>query len=390
MSTSPPAVRIEASALDRFLADPPTPLRRAVSMMGLVLPTLIGVYAAAYSASSGAVRGPVWLAVVAIALGSLGLYTFRWLPVVSVALAIIAWELSGSALFVVAVSYLLARRQPRGWWALLAVLLLLHPLGLAPAPQVFASGHALLPTEAVPLYACVTPALVGLTVRSAGRTVALARDRAMLLEDAASSRAAEAVAADRLRTSRELHDLLGQRLSSISLRSAALRAQTDDAKLHALAAKIELTSAESIEDLHFVIGLMRSGSTAPHPRPADINEAVSRARADGIAVDLEMHGSTMHLTAQQQQLFVAVVEEALHNARKHAPGAGVGVAFEHRADGASHLTIRNGPAEYPPAGLPSGGFGLVGAMERAAELGAALTATPTSDGGFVVELEVPA
>jgi signal transduction histidine kinase len=83
-----------------------------------------------------------------------------------------------------------------------------------------------------------------------------------------------------------------------------------------------------------------------------------------------------------------IVQEALTNAGKHAPGAAVGVCVE-RPAGALVVRVLNGPAEVP-ADAPGGGFGLVGLGERVRTLGGRLRAEPRLDGGFAVEAVLPA
>jgi signal transduction histidine kinase len=356
-----------------------------------LLPVLLIGYAVAYSFRSGA-SDRLWIgATVAFVLAGLSLYGFARLPVAPVALAVVAWEVSGSAVFIIAVSYLLGRRRPTLWWAYVFVLAVLHPLGLAPAPQVFAAGHALLPNEAVPLYACLTPALIGVGVWASVRNLELARERTALIEDAADARAAAAVSADRLRISRELHDLLGQRLSSVALRAAVLTMRAEDPELRSIAEAIAATSAESIEDLHFVIRMMRRDASVHEPhRSRSVEDAIAVTRATGVTVraDLTANEGTLH--DDQRLLIIAVLEETLHNAVKHAPGAGIDVCTSFPEPGRFELTVRNGPPLGVVPRLPTGGFGLVGAAERAAELGAQLDVAGTDDGGFGVRLVVPA
>ena len=88
--------------------------------------------------------------------------------------------------------------------------------------------------------------------------------------------------------------------------------------------------------------------------------------------------------------FYRVAQEALSNARDHAPGAPVTITIRHRRDGTT-LLVRNDPPAVvaTPANGDRRGFGLIGMRERAKLIGATLTAGPAADGGWQVELTVP-
>jgi signal transduction histidine kinase len=84
-----------------------------------------------------------------------------------------------------------------------------------------------------------------------------------------------------------------------------------------------------------------------------------------------------------------IVQEALTNAGKHAPGAAVDVRVERRP-GELVVRVVNGPVQRPAGQVPGGGFGLVGLAERVRTLGGRLRAEPRLDGGFCVEAVLPA
>ena len=83
-----------------------------------------------------------------------------------------------------------------------------------------------------------------------------------------------------------------------------------------------------------------------------------------------------------------MVQEALTNAGKHAPGAAVAVTLDYRPAELA-VSVVNRRATRPPAGLPSGGHGLVGLRERVRTVGGDLSAEPRLDGGFRVEAVLP-
>lgn len=90
-----------------------------------------------------------------------------------------------------------------------------------------------------------------------------------------------------------------------------------------------------------------------------------------------------------QRAIYRTVQEALTNARKHAPGTSATVHIRHH-DGAVRATVTNTAPTRPPLPLPSAHHGLVGLRQRAALLGGTVTAGPTADGGYELRLELPA
>jgi signal transduction histidine kinase len=139
-----------------------------------------------------------------------------------------------------------------------------------------------------------------------------------------------------------------------------------------------------------LLGVLRSEEddlpTAPQPGLADVDALVEKARAAGLDVSVERDGlatvpPTVGLAAYR------IVQEALTNARRHAPGAAVDVEL-HYADDSLLVRIRdNGPG--PPPALRAGGHGLLGMRERAAAVGGRLRSGPAPGGGFLVTADLP-
>ncbi|MFI0152712.1 sensor histidine kinase [Streptomyces lydicus] len=137
---------------------------------------------------------------------------------------------------------------------------------------------------------------------------------------------------------------------------------------------------------------------AEGPSLADLGDLVGQSRAAGMVVELSVDdpadepvGAGLRYAARVEQTVYRVVQEALTNVHKHAPGARARVRLAHR-EGELAVQVENGPCEGDAAnaGLPSGGNGLVGMRERVTALGGVFVSGPTDAGGFRVSAVVPA
>jgi signal transduction histidine kinase len=230
---------------------------------------------------------------------------------------------------------------------------------------------------------------VGAAVLTAFATIAgaILRDRSALL---AEVRAARAEAMDRRRNElrivaleeraalgRELHDSVGHALTVIALQAgAARRLEAVDPPAAAGARQtIERTAREALDDL-------RRGFEAT---PSTIERLVSTARSAGL--DVTVDGSPP--PAELAGMVFRVVQEALTNALRHAPGTQVRIELGPAAvDAAYACTISNSVPRITPAAFPSAGRGLPGMRARLAAIGGTVTWGPT-EGGFVVSAMIP-
>ncbi|GAA1297587.1 histidine kinase [Streptomyces javensis] len=126
------------------------------------------------------------------------------------------------------------------------------------------------------------------------------------------------------------------------------------------------------------------------PRLAELEALVGQSRAAGMAVELSVEGEERRYAAPVEQTAYRVVQEALTNVHKHAPGASARVRVAHRTAEIAVL-VENGPSERgaADAGLPSGGNGLVGMRERVSTLGGGFVSGATEAGGFRVSAVIP-
>jgi signal transduction histidine kinase len=140
-----------------------------------------------------------------------------------------------------------------------------------------------------------------------------------------------------------------------------------------------------------LLGVLREDANAeptrdPQPSLAGLNELVETARAAGSPVMLTLEGAVDTLPPGVDLCAYRILQEALTNVRRHAPGAAVEVTLECRPD-AVHLLVRDhGPGADSP---DPDGHGLLGMRERAIMVGGTLSAGPAVGGGFAVEAELP-
>jgi signal transduction histidine kinase len=242
----------------------------------------------------------------------------------------------------------------------------------------------------------VLPGAIGVYVRTRHLLLAALRDRAEKAEAERELMARDAVLTERTRIAREMHDAVGHRVSLMVLQAGAIEmAAADPDRVAQLAGQVQTAGRQALDELRQMVGVLRAedgeeAPRAPQPGLADLPALVAQCRAAGMAVELTMppEGSAPVEAAAGRAAY-RVVQEALTNAGKHAPGAAVRVAVE-RPTGELSLRVVNGAPSRPAGDAPGGGYGLVGLGERVRTLGGRLSAGPRLDGGFEVEAVLPA
>ncbi|MFB6889179.1 sensor histidine kinase [Kitasatospora sp. NPDC056327] len=244
------------------------------------------------------------------------------------------------------------------------------------------------------------PWMVGRFWRQSQELVRAGWERAERAEREQRLVAEQARLRERARIAQDMHDALGHDLSLIALRAGALKLAPDLAPPHRDAAReIRAGAAAAVERLGEVIGILRDESdthAARGPADAGLPQLVGEAAAAGLDVRLTVTGEPDGLPRAAEHAAYRVVQEALTNAAKHAPGAPVTVVVAYDRDGA-RVRVVNGPsgagAERCPGtdGAPAvGGRGLIGLAERVRLAGGAFRHGPCSDGtGFEVEADLP-
>jgi len=221
------------------------------------------------------------------------------------------------------------------------------------------------------------------------------RELAEETERRRSDRQRGAVLAERARIARELHDVVAHHISMIAVQAQAAPHRVGDLPPAAALTfeHIRTASREALTELRRVLGLLREDDTAadPEPQPSlgDLPDLVEGARRAGITTTLSMPGPAPELDAGVAVSVYRVVQEALSNAARHAPGSTVAVSVRLDMD---RLTVRvsdSGATATAPAAPPGSGLGLVGMRERVRMLGGTLSVGQGAGGGFEVLATFP-
>ncbi|MCA2229330.1 sensor histidine kinase [Nonomuraea aurantiaca] len=216
-----------------------------------------------------------------------------------------------------------------------------------------------------------------------------------------------AVMEERTRIAREIHDAVAHSVSIMTLQIGGLRSQLEDVLEHRPAERevmlgLERLGRQSVEELRSLVGIMRrSGSespTAPTPSLALAEQLIADVRAAGLPARLRVEGVPAPLHQALDVSAYRVLQEALTNVLRHAPGGQAEVAIRYAADtvtievrddGAGEATdggagLPGSRADRPPGADRTGGHGLIGMRERTAIFGGTLQAGPRAEGGFAV------
>jgi signal transduction histidine kinase len=235
---------------------------------------------------------------------------------------------------------------------------------------------------AIFLTAFVVPWLVG--------TLRLRQRRARELEEQREQATRLAVAEERARLARELHDVVSHDVGMIVVQAGAgdvLLAEQPERAREALRA-IESGGRHALVELRRLLGLLRTdgeASLAPQPTLARLDELVARVREVGLQVAVRLEGSVAPLEAALDLTAYRIVQEGLTNVLKHAGPCQVRVTVRYLADA---IEIEVADTGRGPAGR-SGGYGLLGLGERVALLGGALETGAAEGGGYVVRARLP-
>jgi signal transduction histidine kinase len=216
------------------------------------------------------------------------------------------------------------------------------------------------------------------------------RERTLVTENEA------AVARERARIARELHDVVAHAISVTVVQARGGRAmlgRDEDAVRRALDA-IEQTNTAALSDMRRLLAVLRDtdgpeqGRAAPQPSLANLDGLVSQVRAAGLPVEVEVVGEPAAVPPGVDLSAYRIVQEALTNVIKHAgAGARARVHVTYSPDDLRVSVTDDGTARAADA--DGGGHGLVGIRERVAVVGGRVEAGPAPAGGFVVSALLP-
>ncbi|MES4901285.1 MULTISPECIES: histidine kinase [unclassified Streptomyces] len=260
----------------------------------------------------------------------------------------------------------------------------------------------------------VAPIALGLLVRTRGELAARIEDLTHSRRHADELLAQQVLSTERARLAREMHDVVAHQVSLISLQAGAVQISAEDTQARESARTIRELSVRTLDELRHMVGVLRAAGgdleeLTPQPCLADLPRLIELSALD-VDYEADYGEGVLEDPGQSEAVERAVfriVQEALTNVRKHAPGArvrvrvsevgGVGEAGAAGAEGDGkgvrelRVEVRNGApdATATAPGLPGGGHGLIGLRERAQLLGGTLEAHPLPDGGFAVRARLP-
>jgi signal transduction histidine kinase len=212
------------------------------------------------------------------------------------------------------------------------------------------------------------------------------------------ARARQAVADERARIARELHDIVSQALGVIVMQAGGAGSVPGlaEADAKAVLSTIEQTGRQAFAEMRRLVGVLRDdepGALEPQPTVSEIPALVDRLAAAGLDVDLEVEGERQQDAPAGVELSAyRIVQEALTNTLKHAGAVHARVRLVWAADRLDVEVRDDGPAPAggaPPTSADSGGNGLVGMRERVALFGGELEAGPAAGGGYRVVARLP-
>ncbi|MGW1882844.1 sensor histidine kinase [Streptomyces sp. NPDC001970] len=210
---------------------------------------------------------------------------------------------------------------------------------------------------------------------------AVERDRRTLLEE-------------RTTIARELHDVVAHHMSVVAIQAEAApyRVENPPPELEQAFVTIRENAVAALTELRRVLGVVRAedyeAPDAPQPTLADLDGLLGNVRDAGLDVGLAITGAVRELPQGVELSAYRIVQEALSNALRHAPGAPAKVEVSYVLGGLG-LRIVNGPARGLVKPSPGAGHGITGMRERVTMLNGEMTAEPTEDGGYEVAAFLP-
>jgi signal transduction histidine kinase len=240
----------------------------------------------------------------------------------------------------------------------------------------------------------VAPWLAGRTIRTQTMLARELAEKAELAEHAREEEERRAIARERSRIARELHDVLAHNLSVMVVQAGGARRIVDKRPDQAaqVADLIERTGREALAELRHLFGPVRHGDGEDLHGPVGIDrveELAARARAAGLSVHVHVEGERVRLPTGVDLTAYRVVQEALTNTLKHGGRAQASVTVSYEPNELVLSIEDDGAGTRDELGELGGGHGLVGMRERVELYGGLLQAGSRPGGGFAVRARLP-
>ncbi|GAA2134302.1 sensor histidine kinase [Actinomadura napierensis] len=278
-------------------------------------------------------------------------------------------------------------------WALAAVVV--GELGAVMATLRYPSGRDDQRSTLLMLSAVVAGVwILGLHMRTRRAYLSSVEERAARLERERDAEVKMAMAAERARIARELHDVVAHNVSVIVVQAdgASFAIDTDVGRARQALETISLTGRTALSEMRRLLGVLREDDDAkayaPQPGVAQLDDLVEQVRSSGLPVTFEVAGSPPDMSEGRQLTVFRIVQEALTNTLKHGgPRVAATVQLRYACDAVEVLVHDDGRGAA--AADDGRGHGLVGMRERAAVYGGDVRAAPCPGGGFEVVARIP-
>ena len=368
-------------------------------VVGLTLTSLLVLWLQPVDAAAGVSRGSDALAIAFVLLTMIPLLWRRRAPLMVAVIAVCASLIGstrgyalaltsvGAFVALASAAYLTDRRRTvaLGGFTLVALITISSIAGGS-----FIGVQALIVDASAPLLALFAGDVMRTRRLYAERWQARAEE-VERLRDADRQRA---VAQERVRLARDVHDIVGHYLAGIALQARAglRRVRSDPARTTDALTEIDHLASDALAETRRAVGIIRSADALSDLRPApgieDIEELIARVRTPDVRIELRRDQASRSLPASMQTAAYRIVQEALSNVIKHAGPATAQVTIEQQPD-ALTVTVRDDGKATANARSDEQGNGLLGMRERAEQVGGTLQVGPRSDGGWRVEATLP-
>ena len=368
---------------------------------GLIAADLVAaaIIAVVHQNRAGGPEGPAWLDVLLVVLACSCLFARRRFP----------FGAPVSVIVVVSIAAVLDNRLMPDNFALfflgcgIAALFALRPnwrQALAGLAMLFGTQVLIVRTDpqgkvSDAVFGFLTFGVVWLVAFLLGRKfeeAAAAKERASRLELEREARARAAVAEERARIARELHDVVGHSVSVMTVQAAGVRRllREDQEREREALLIVERTGREALAEMRRMVGVLRrpeeAPALAPQPSLEHVGRLVEQAREAGLPVELRVEGDAVELTAGVDLTAYRLVQEGLTNALKHAQASRAEVLVKYGGEAIEVTVSDDGKGVGNGDG---GGHGLVGMRERVMVYGGELDAGPQPGGGYRLRARLP-
>jgi signal transduction histidine kinase len=235
---------------------------------------------------------------------------------------------------------------------------------------------------------------LGLYLRARADYITGLQERAERLERERGLRAQQAVAEERVRIARELHDVVAHNVSLMVVQAQALAATGSGGDQGRALNQVADLGRDALSEMHRMLGVLRiqNGSAperAPQPGVRDLDTLVERTRQAGLETSLVQRGTARELPAAVDLSAFRIVQEALTNVIRHADAKRASITLAYGAEALEVTVLDDGVGSLQPADTGDGGHGLIGMRERVALFGGELQTGQLQGGGYRVHAVLP-